>query len=46
MKGAVVITRRKDTDKFEDQSKESTGWFNLDHEFLKIKCPKLEPDFY
>ena len=30
MKKAVVTIRRKDLDKFEGQSKVSTGWFNLD----------------
>ena len=33
MKQAVVKIRRKDSDKFWGQSKESTLWFNLDHEF-------------
>ena len=32
MKEAVVTIRRKDSDKFEGQSKGSTGWFNLDNE--------------
>ena len=35
MKEAVVIIRMKDSDKFDGQSKGFTGWFNLDHEFLK-----------
>ena len=35
-KKAVVTIRRKDSDKFEGQYKGSTGWFNLDHEFLKM----------
>ena len=35
MKEEVVIICIKDSDKFEGQSKGSTGWFNLDHEFLK-----------
>ena len=46
MKEAVVTTRRKDSDKFEGQYKGSTGWFNLDNEFLKGKTYTLEPDFY
>ena len=33
MKEAVVTIRRKDLDNFEGQSKGSTGWFNIDHEF-------------
>ena len=33
MKEAVVTIRRKDSDKFENHSKGSTGWFNIDHEF-------------
>ena len=35
MKEVVVKFRRKDSDKFEGQSKRSTVWFNLDHEFFK-----------
>ena len=46
MKEVVVKIRRKDSDEFECQSKGSTGWFNLDNEFLKIKCSTLETDFY
>ena len=34
MKEAVVTISRKDSDKFEVQSKGSTGWFNLDREFF------------
>ena len=45
-KEAVVTVRRKDSDKFESQSKGYTGWFNLDHEFLKIKVSTPELDFY
>ena len=37
MKEAVFTIRRKDSDKFEVQSKGSTGWFNPDPEFSKIK---------
>ena len=37
MKYAVVTICRKDSDKFDGQSKGSTGWFNIDNEFLKIK---------
>ena len=46
MKKAVVTIRRNNSDKFEGQSKESTGWFNLDCEFLERKFSTLEPDFY
>ena len=46
MKQAVVTIRRKDSDKFEGQSKVSTGWFNLGSEFLERKFSTLEPDFY
>ena len=35
MKEAVVTIRKKDSDKFEGQSKGSTGWFKLDHNFLR-----------
>ena len=45
-KEAVVTIRRKDSDKFEGQSKGSTGWFNIDHEFFLIKISTLEPDLY
>ena len=41
MKEAVVTIRRKYLDNFEGQSKVSTGWFNLDHEFLKESCLHL-----
>ena len=46
MKEAVVTIRRKDSDKYEGQSKRYTGWFNLDHEFQKINICTLEPEFY
>ena len=36
MKEAVVTIRRKDLEKFDSQSKYSTGWFNPDSEsFIK-----------
>ena len=35
MKEAVVTIRKKYSDKFEGQSKGSTVWFNIDHEFLR-----------
>ena len=37
MKESVVIIYRKDSDKFKGRSKGSTGWFNIEIEFLKIK---------
>ena len=46
MKEAVVTISSKDSDKFEGQSKGSTGWFNIDHDFLKIKISSLGPDFH
>ena len=46
MKEAVVKTLRKDLDNFEYKSKGPTGWFNIDHNFLKRKVSTLEPDFY
>ena len=46
MQESVVKIRRKDSDKFKGQSKVYTGWFNLDHEFLKEKNSTPEPDFY
>ena len=44
-KESVFTIRRKDSDKFEGQSKGYTGWLNPDHEFLKIRFSTLEPDF-
>ena len=38
MKEAVVTICRKDLDKFEDQYKGSTRWFNIDSE---LKNPQL-----
>ena len=35
MKEAVVTFLRKDSDKFEGQSKEYTVWFNIDSDFFK-----------
>ena len=46
MKDAVFAIHGTDSDKFEGQSKGSTGWFNIDHEFLKRKFFTLETDFY
>ena len=46
MEELVVMIRKKDLDKFQGQSTGSTGWFNLDHEWLKRKFYTLEPDFY
>ena len=36
-KQAVITIYRKYSDNFQGQSKGSTGWSNLDHEFLKIE---------
>ena len=46
MKNAVVTICRENLDNFEGQSKGSTGWFTLDHEFLERNFPTPEPDFY
>ena len=43
MKEAVVTICRKDLDKFEDQSKGSTRWFNIDSE---LKKSTIDPEFY
>ena len=46
MEEPVNTIRRKDLDKFQGQSTGSTGWLNLDHEWLKRKFSILEPDLY
>ena len=46
MKYAVVMICRMGLNTFEGQSKRSTSWFNIDHEFLKRNVSTLEPDFY
>ena len=35
IKESAVTISRKDSDNFESKSKGSTGWFNLDYNFLK-----------
>ena len=45
MKEVVVTIPRKDLYNFQGQSKGSTGWFNLNHEFLRRNVSSLEPDF-
>ena len=45
MKEAVIKILRKDSYKFEGKSKVSTGWFNIDHDFLKRKSSTPESDF-
>ena len=45
-KEAMIRICGKYSDKFEGHSKGSTGWFNLDNEFLKGKYSKFEPDLY
>ena len=46
MKEAVVKILRKYLDNSAGDSKVSTGWFNPDHEWLKINVSTPEPDFY
>ena len=46
MKQTVVTICRKYSNHFEGQSKRYTGWFNLDHEFLRRKFSTLETDLY
>ena len=46
MKEAVFTILSKDLDNFEGQCKVSTGWFNLDNEFLRRKFSTLKPNFY
>ena len=46
MEEPVATIRRKDLDNFQGKSTVSTGWFNLDHEWLKRKFCIIEPDFY
>ena len=46
MKQEVFTIRNKDSDKFEGKSKGSTGWFNIDHVFLKRKVSTIEQYFY
>ena len=45
LKEPVVTIRKNDLDNFQGESTASTGWFNLDHEWLKKKFSTLEPDF-
>ena len=42
----MVTIRRKDLDHFQGQSTVSTGWFNLDNEWLKRNFSTLETDYY
>ena len=44
--GIVVKIRRNNSDNFKGHSAGSTGWFNLDCEWLKETFYTLEPDFY
>ena len=46
IKGEVVTICRKDSYKFKGRPKGSTGWYNLDHDFLRRRFSTLEPDFY
>ena len=42
----MVTIRRKGLDKFEGQSKVSTGWFKLDSGFLKSTFFTINTEFY
>ena len=44
MEDPVQTIRRNDLDKFQGQYTTSTGWFNLNHKWLKRKVSTLEPD--
>ena len=46
MEGPVITIRRKDLDLFQRQSTGSTGWLNLDHDWLKRIFSLPESDFY
>ena len=46
MKEAVITICRKDLDKFEGQSKVSTGWFKLDSELKKTKKSTIHSELY
>ena len=46
IKEVVVTIRKKYLDHFEWHSVGSTGWFNINHEWLKRKFSTLGPDFY
>ena len=40
------MIRIKYLDNFQGQYTVSTGWFNIDHEWFKIKFCTLEPELY
>ena len=42
----VLMTHEKYLDNFQGKYTASTGWFNLDNEWLKRKVSTLEPEFY
>ena len=42
----MVNIRRNNLYNFQGHSTGSTGWFNLDREWLKEKVSTLEPDSY
>ena len=46
MEKASVTIHRKCLDKFEGQSKVSTGWFKLDSGFLKTTLSTIHSEFY
>ena len=46
MEYPVHKIRRNDLGNCQGQSTALTGWFNLDHEWLKREFSTLEPEFY
>ena len=46
MKVPEIMIREKDLYTFQGQSTTPTGWFELDHQWLKRKFSPLEHDFY
>ena len=46
IKDPVVKIHRENLDNFQGQSTGSTGWFNLNRDWLKEIVSTLEPEFY
>ena len=46
IKKSVITIFRKGLDRFQGQSKGSTGWFKLDSGFLKITFSTIHSEFY
>ena len=46
MEEPVLMISKKGVDNYYGKSKASTGLFNLDHEWFKIKFSTLEPDIW